>query len=474
MAAVTLYPRSFLRMIVLGWLLATLPLLAAIAFASLSLNGITVRSDAVMHQSAQTARLGWELPEQLSHMERSLRQYEVLEDATLREDYAVARKVWRQGSREFAQIPQVAALSGQVEAMLQTEEAAYQQWLAAHEVGPLLATVSEIRNRTFLLLDEAGRSIENERAAFRRGADDVRHQLLVALVLAISLAGAMFWYGRRVLSRLLSRFERAVVVLGQNRLDRRIQLKGPEDMQWVGERLDWLRRRLRVLEQQRTRILRHVSHELKTPLAALREGASLLHEGVAGTLSPQQAKIAGIMQSNVLRLQALIDSLLKMQQAGFAREHLEMQPLRIDQIVQQNLETHMLTARDKRLRLSGSLAPLTVQGGREELMTIVNNLISNAIKFSPEGGNVQVRLARDGDRAVFDVSDEGPGIPAEDREKIFEPFYRSPHTKHVAGVGLGLAIAREFVAAHRGTLELVPAAGGTHLRVTLPLAGEEA
>lgn len=474
MATVTLYPRSFLRMIVLGWLLATLPLLAAIAFASLSLNGITSRSEAVMQQSAQTARLGWELPEQLSHMERSLRQYEVLEDATLRDDYALARKSWQEGCREFAQIPQVVPLAGQIEAMLQSEEAAYRQWLASQGTGQLLVTVGDIRNRTFALLDAAGRGIEKERTAFRSRADDLRQQLLVALALAISLAGAMFWTGRRVLARLLSRFERAVVVLGQNRLDRRIQLKGPEDMQWVGERLDWLRRRLRVLEQQRTRILRHVSHELKTPLAALREGSSLLNDGVAGTLSPQQAKIAGIMQNNVLRLQALIDSLLKMQQAGFARDHLETQPLRLDQIVQQNLETHMLAARDKRLRLSGSLAPLTVDGGHEELTTIVNNLLSNAIKFSPDGGAVQVRLTRDGDSAVLDVFDEGPGIPAEDRDKIFEPFYRSQKTKHVAGVGLGLAIAREFAAAHRGTLELVPSAAGTHLRATLPLAGGEA
>jgi signal transduction histidine kinase len=84
---------------------------------------------------------------------------------------------------------------------------------------------------------------------------------------------------------------------------------------------------------------------------------------------------------------------------------------------------------------------------------------------------VQVRLSRDGDYAVLDVSDEGPGIPEEDRDKIFEPFYRSQKTKHISGVGLGLAIAREFAAAHRGTIELVPSTVGAHLRATLPLAG---
>jgi two-component system sensor histidine kinase GlrK len=243
-------------------------------------------------------------------------------------------------------------------------------------------------------------------------------------------------------------------------------------MQRIGRRLDWLRRRLLALEQQRTRILRHVSHELKTPLAALREGASLLHEGMAGPLSPQQATIAGIMQGNALRLQRLIDGLLRMQQAGHLRERIEAVPLRLDELVQHTLATHQLAARDKHLHVAGSLAPLTVAGGRDELTAIVDNLVSNAIKFSPDGGNLRLALTRDGDNAVLDVIDEGPGVPEADREKIFEPFYRSPASKGVAGVGLGLAIAREFVAAHRGTLDLVATATGTHFRATLPLAQE--
>jgi two-component system sensor histidine kinase GlrK len=297
--------------------------------------------------------------------------------------------------------------------------------------------------------------------------------VLIALALAFTLAGAMLWFGRRVLARLLSRFERAVIALGQNKLDRSIRLRGPEDLQWVGRRLDWLRRRLLALEQQRTRILRHVSHELKTPLAALREGSSLLNEGIAGPLSPQQAKIAAIMQGNALRLQALIDGLLKMQQAGHVRDRFEPVRLRVDELIQQILATHQIAARNKRLHVSGSLAPLTVEGGREELTTIVDNLVSNAIKFSPEGSTVRLSLTREGDRAVLDVIDQGPGVAEADRDKIFEPFYRSPASKGVAGVGLGLAIAREFVAAHRGSLDLLATPSGTHFRATLPLAGEE-
>jgi two-component system sensor histidine kinase GlrK len=464
------YPRSVLRLVLSSWLLMVLPLLVAIAYASLGLSRLSARSDVSMQQVSEATRLSWELEEDLAQMERLLRQYEVLRDASLVGDYDGYRREWLENGSRFVRVPLVQSLAERIGTMVALESAAHEQLVADARPQPLRAALAQIKDQTIDLIQEVSRITDREREAIRTETATLQRHILFAMLAALALAAAMFWFGRRVMARLFGRFERAVAILGENRLDRRIQLKGPEDMQRIGARLDWLRRRMRTLEEQRTRILRHVSHELKTPLAALREGASLLHEGVAGELTPQQAKIAGIMQSNVLRLQGLIDSLLKMQQAGHAREQLELEPLRLDQLIQGNLETHLLAARDKRLRLSGSLAPLTVEGGREALTTVVNNLISNAIKFSPDGGSVRVLLARDGDCAVLDVIDEGPGIPAEDRDKVFEPFYRSPQTREVAGVGLGLAIAREFAAAHHGALELMPAANGSHFRAVLPLA----
>ena len=114
---------------------------------------------------------------------------------------------------------------------------------------------------------------------------------------------------------------------------------------------------------------------------------------------------------------------------------------------------------------------MTVTGGREELTTVVNNLVYNAIKFSPEGGKVSLALVLERNLAVLDVTDEGRGVPAEDRKRIFEPFYRSSNSKEVVGIGLGLAIAREFAVAHGGSLEIVDSPVGAHFRVTLPKKG---
>ncbi|MBI4987166.1 MAG: HAMP domain-containing histidine kinase [Rhodocyclales bacterium] len=467
-----LYPSSFLRLIVLGSVLAMLPLLAAVGYASLMVDDLTLRGEESVRQASSAATLAHALQEEFNQMERILRQYEVLRETSLLDEYGAVRQEWRRSAEEYAALPLLAGVAGRVGAMRTAEAAAYERLGVRGEGMPQLRSLlGELRGELTLVLDDASRLVDREREAFREQADRLRQRLMAALVAALVLSGLLLWLARRMVDRLWRRFERAVLTLGEGQLDRRIRLRGPEDMQRVGRRLEWLRRRLLALEAERTRVMRHASHELKTPLATLREGASLLNEGVAGPLTPQQAKIAGIMQTNAIRLQGLIDGLLRMQQASHARDHMETRPIRLDKVVEHTLATHQLAARDRQLRISGSLAPLTVDGGSEALAALVNNLVSNAIKFSPDGGVVRITLSRAGENAVLDVLDEGPGVSAEDRQRIFEPFFRGSAGKGVPGVGLGLAIAHEFALAHRGSLEIVDGERGAHFRANLPLAG---
>ncbi|MCX7148474.1 MAG: HAMP domain-containing sensor histidine kinase [Rhodocyclales bacterium] len=465
-----LYPRSFLRLIVIGNVLAVLPLVAAVGYASLTVGDLTRHSEEVVRQASRAATLGYALHEELNHMERVLRQYEVLRDPALLNEYAAVREEWRQNSEGYAAIPLLGKLAVRVGDMRKVEAAAYKILGArAEQLLQLKATLVMVRGGLRSVLGDANRLVEAEQEAFRTRADELRQRLTAALITAVVLTGLLVWFGRRMVAQLWSRFERVVLALGEGRLDRRIRLKGPEDMQRVGRRLEWLRKRMLALGKDRTRIMRHASHELKTPLATLREGASLLAEGVAGPLTPQQAKIAGIMQTNAIRLQGLIDGVLRMQQASHARDQMETSAIRLDKLVEQTLETLQLAARNRRVRITGALAPLTVDGGAEALATLADNLISNAIKFSPDGGVVHITLTREGENAVLDVIDDGPGISTEDGERIFEPFFRGSAGKGVAGVGLGLAIAHEFALAHGGSLEVVERTGGAHFRAKLPL-----
>lgn len=467
-----LYPRSFLRLIVIGNIIAALPLLAAVGYASLTIDDLVQHSDATVSQASRAAALGYALQEDLDHMDHILQQYQALRDPLLLEAYAGERKEWNQSAEAYAQVALLSSLAHRVRS-LQAREAAAWEKLGSHGNGlaQLQHSLRTLKRDLDPLMSDANGLIEGEREAFRLKSRQLWLRLMLALVVALALTGLVVWGGRRTVDRLWSRFERAVRALGEGRLDRRIHLKGPDDMQRVGSRLEWLRKRMLALDKDRTRIMRHASHELKTPLATLREGASLLSEGVAGPLTPQQSRIADLMATSIARLQELIDGALSMQQASHARSYMETGPLRFDKVIEQSLSIFLVTARSRQISVKCSLAPLVIEGGGEALAALADNLISNAIKFSPDYGTIRVTLAQDGANAVLDVVDDGPGVGSDEAERIFDPFFRGSAAKGVPGAGLGLAIAREFVLAHGGSLTAVEREGGAHFRAVLPLDG---
>ena len=294
--------------------------------------------------------------------------------------------------------------------------------------------------------------------------------MFIALLAAVTTTVAVHWIIRTYISRMISQFEGAVTGLGRGKLQSPITLEGPEDIRFLGRWLDWLRRRLLSLEQSRTQVLRHVSHELKTPLAAMREGTSLLIERVPGPLTEQQEKILGIVRSNVVRLNELIEGLLRLQLADHAVERIGYTWLSFSEIIEQVVETHRLIAQEKGIKLEIDMTPVKILAGREALLTIVHNIVSNAVKFSPPNGTVRIKLSTEGELGILNVVDQGPGIPIAERSKLFQPFFRGSAGSLAPGIGLGLAIAQQFAQAHRGKIEIPDEpGGGARFRLVLPL-----
>jgi len=128
----------------------------------------------------------------------------------------------------------------------------------------------------------------------------------------------------------------------------------------------------------------------------------------------------------------------------------------------------------KNIDVQLDLEKIRFVGDREKLRVVVDNLVSNAIKYSPDGGRIHITLQREGAHARLDVTDQGPGIRHADREKIFEAFYRGHSTpnSYIRGSGLGLSIAKEFVTAHHGTISALDSPQGGHFRVVLPFDDE--
>lgn len=464
------YPRSFLQLVTLGHVLVALPLFVVTFYVFIALETLDRQfRDAVRH-GATASQLSGELREDLLHMERSLRRHEVLKDADSLNDYAQVRSEWRANVEAFAQLaPLPAPLVNELKSQLVLEDQAFAVLRDNGQTPVLHSAIEAIKSRMAKALDEAHGVIDQEQESFIRESDTLRQRLLLAAITAVVLAIGFLWLIRQLLARLIGRFERAVLRLGKGDMQQPIALDGPGDLRWLGRWLEWLRRRLLSLEESRAQVLRHVSHELKTPLAAMHEGTSLLAEEVSGTLTPEQSRIVGILQSNSRRLQNLIEGLLRLQEAGHAAERLGYEKIRFDTLINQVLETFRLIAGERHVVFECDLEETEIIAGQEALLTIVNNLLSNAVKFSPSGGRVRIVLTHTDQEAVLDVLDKGTGVDLQDATQIFEPFYRSSVSRMVAGVGLGLAIAREFVLAHQGELKLMPSKEGAHFRVTLPL-----
>jgi two-component system sensor histidine kinase GlrK len=255
-----------------------------------------------------------------------------------------------------------------------------------------------------------------------------------------------------------------------------IQISGPHDLQYLGQRLNWLRGRLRQLEDEKRKFLQHVSHELKTPLTALREGTALLEEGVVGELNEAQHEIVEILEQNGTQLQKLIEDLLNFHLAEARLAALDLQPLALERMLEEVVNDHKLAMRAKDIEVQLVTVPVMVRGDREKLRVVMDNLVSNAVKYSPRDGTIRAVLTHEAGHVVLDISDNGPGIADEDKPRVFEAFYQgaAAYQGHVKGSGLGLAIAREYVAAHHGQLEIVDdVSQGAHFRLTLPASNSK-
>jgi two-component system sensor histidine kinase GlrK len=475
LAAALPYPRSFLGLLLAGFTLVMLPLVGAMAYSAWHTERLVAQSRAAVFTASQAARASRSLVDRIAAIERVAQQLTVLNDPRLATDYGRVHRSFQTLADEIAQLPiddaQTAALARTVE----QEKALYElltseprprldQRVVGEKIDRLIESARDVMAINNRIADREVQRLHNKAEQVQRGLLLlVFFSTAVALLIALALT--------RYIARPISEIDAAIRQLGGADFSRSIAVRGPEDLRYLGRRLDWLRRRLDEFETQKNRFLRHVSHELKTPLAALREGAELLHDKVGGPLTPSQSQIVTILRDNSIKLQRLIEELLDYQRALHAAESLQMKSVVLDQMVTEAARAHELAARAKGLRLVLEAQSTLVEADPDKIRSVLDNLISNAVKFTPAGGTITVRARAMSGEAVIEVIDSGPGIPAEERESIFNLFFRGrtkAESSPVKGSGLGLAIARELVEAHGGRIAVVGEGRGGHFRVTLP------
>ncbi len=234
----------------------------------------------------------------------------------------------------------------------------------------------------------------------------------------------------------------------------------------------------RELDRLKDDFVATVSHELRTPLTSMMGFLEMMREGEAGQLTDEQKRFLAIVYRSSERLQRLVGDLLFVARLDASGLQLHFAPVRLDEIAREVVESSSALARSREIELELEVteAPLG-RGDHERLVQLVGNLLSNALKFTPAGGTVTVRVFAEGDGAVLEVADTGIGIPADEQDRLFQRFFRSSTATQQAipGTGLGLVISRAIVEAHGGTIDVTSQAGaGTRFRVELPSGHDEA
>jgi two-component system phosphate regulon sensor histidine kinase PhoR len=231
---------------------------------------------------------------------------------------------------------------------------------------------------------------------------------------------------------------------------------------------------LRRLERVRRDFVANVSHEFKTPLTAIQGFAETLLSGALDDKANRK-RFVEIIREHARRLARLTDDLLKLSRIEAGRLELEIRPVRVEALVGGCVETTRLNAQARGLEIHVDLqkdAP-AVRGDGAQLGEVLQNLLDNAVQYTPAGGKIEVKAHSNGQGVTFTVTDTGIGIPESDLERIFERFYRvdAARSREAGGTGLGLAIARHIVEAHGGRIWVESAIGqGSRFHFSIPSA----
>ena len=461
-----------------GLALIAVPLLIAILTAALQIRAFADTGQKIVVEGVTAARASQELYSQIASLERTARLYDVLNDPNLLDLY----------KRQDALL---SATRGQLEAHERTPEARrtlgelgdLQRNIGASvlsmEAGKGTLNASGTSRRFVELSAMADRvaaqsnaQIDEEVAALQAQTLHARHRLAWQAALLLPLTVIAIIVLTLAVGRPLRQLDRAISELGEGTFSNQIAVGGPHDLERLGGQLEWLRQRLVDLAHERNRFLRHMSHELKTPLANIREGTDLLMDGAVGELDSNQREVAGILRENGIKLQRMIENLLSFSAWQTSSVGLETSEFRLRPVVKQVLENQQLTLLSQRVRLDVRVEDVTLIADRSKLRLILENLVSNAVKYSPKGGTIHLRARCAGQQLELDVADSGPGIPPEDRAHVFEAFYtgRAAKSSSVKGTGIGLSVVLEFVSAHGGTIQIVDGEfPGAHFRISMPM-----
>lgn len=474
-----LRPRSITGLLVASFCLVAAPLIVAIVASVIYVDTLNDQSEHLVKQGVEVTRASKRLNSLVLSMERSARQYRVLKTDELLNRFRDRARTFDAQLINLADLKldtvpdwNLARLSKQVNRL------SAQLGTSPTQTDAVIQSLGSISDQTNHIADQGAEFVDQELNHLRQTASQARLFLLLcvfALIPAVIILGIFLSW---VIGRPLRQILRAVTRLGDADFDQRIEVVAPAaELDALGARLDWMRRRLATLENEKQQFIRNMSHELKTPLASIREGAELLRDGTVGKLTPPQIEVSEILQRNSQELASLIDNLLDFAAWQQRRAKLEYTRFDLNALIEAIVARHKLTIEGKNLHIVQPNTELTITADRDRMQLIIDNLLANAIRFAPERSAVGIDTITHQQSTELVVTDQGPGVAEHEREAIFDAFYKgkppAASTNGVKGTGIGLSVVRECAQAHGGHIAIETAAGGGarfHVHIPFPHA----
>ncbi|TPH15021.1 HAMP domain-containing sensor histidine kinase [Litorilituus lipolyticus] len=463
------------NLILLGFSFVALPLVISLLFTANKLSYLAQQSSETIFEVASLTQLNTKLSDSLSNIERSASQYLVLNDDELHQLFIkqqqelsqIIKKTLKQNpNKTLAQLlSQVLTASIQIKSQLSSDNLSnISLEQLQQEFKKLVILKAEIKHYSNSLIkqkaDDVQRSNEKARSNIFNSLYIIPVSLLIALLFLVIII--------RPLKRLISRIQ----TLEQGNFQNEITFSGAAEFEGIAHALEMMRVRLHSLELQKSSFIRHISHELKTPLAAIKEGTELIYDNSVGPLNSEQQEICDIIKMSAHRLQCLIEDLLDFNIVLDSTSLVASENITLSPLLSEVINERQLDIKRKNLTIITPDNDIQLHSNATQLKVVFDNILSNAIKYSPQSGTITLLSRYQENDVEIAVIDEGIGISFEHQDKVFDAFYQGTPPEHsqIKGSGLGLTIVKELLSRLQGTIQFVNREIGAEVTIKLPNA----
>ena len=469
---------SIKTLTLLGFSLVALPLVFALLYSANQMNQLSNQSKDAIFNAASLTDFNRSLSESLVKMERYASQSIVLTDPELLQSYYIEENTIVETINNHLTSNNDETLKSISQKFL-NEVKKIHQLLSSSNTKTLYLTQLQDKFRQLAITnqtmsDRGNTLIFTQAVEVRTSARLVRQTMLKSLlIIPLTILIAIFFVIRitKPLKKLIAQIED----LEKGNFEHEIQLNSSPEINEIIDALDVMRTRLHALELQKSSFIRHISHEVKTPLAAIREGTELLYDNSVGPLNVGQEEIVDIIRLSVSRLQKLIEDLLDFNIVLDSTSLQDSEKLHVPKLINEVIRERQFDIKRKQLNLKIHTENISLFSNHKQLAVILDNLLSNAIKYSPDYGTITFSASIKGEQLSITLSDEGMGLEEDTLNQIFDAFYQgpSPIGDEIKSSGLGLTIVKELLMRINGKIEVqskVSFPSGTSFKLVLPRA----